>query len=101
MHVIGNSWTNYVRSDLSKKEHRGGVFKRLQPPMENRVLLEVEADVQMWWCGRCRLRSRPWPRPLHPVLPGRGLAMDSSRFCGERGRGRGMVMESERKEGGR
>ena len=46
MHVIRNSWTNYVRSDLSKKEHRGGVFKRLQPPMENRVLLEVEVDVQ-------------------------------------------------------
>ena len=46
MHVIGNSCTNYVRSDLQKKEHRRGVFKRLQPPLENRVLLEVEVDVQ-------------------------------------------------------
>ena len=39
-------FTNYVRSDLQKKEHRRGVFKRLQPPLENRVLLEVEVDVQ-------------------------------------------------------
>ena len=95
MHVIRNSWTNYVRSDLSKKEHRGGVFKRLQPPLENRVLLEVEVDVQNVVVRAVQVAVALVASSPTSRSSGRGLAVDSSRpclmcqFCGERGRGRG------------